>query len=285
MLIQVGGLGLTTANPYFAAQEPGAACRGSWRTRCGWPASGSSCMVAGALIKLAAPGVARGARLGSAPRHARGHPRSARRALPAERAARRGTDGRLQRRRGDQAALTLAALAGRLRRRRPALHRHARDPRPGTLRRAVRVCRATRAALAHRRAVRRRLARSMLELRLPGLRRDPQSRSLVIRLDLLLVNAYLGRTGRALLGRRDTRGRDVRPADGGRPQPLPRVARGDPTKASAEVFRSVAVLYGLFCLATVPLAGSRFARSSGTSSTERPRCTTGSCRASIASGC
>jgi O-antigen/teichoic acid export membrane protein len=36
---------------------------------------------------------------------------------------------------------------------------------------------------------------------------------------------------------------------------FPRVARGDPTKASAEVFRSVAVLYGLLCLATVPIAG------------------------------
>jgi O-antigen/teichoic acid export membrane protein len=36
---------------------------------------------------------------------------------------------------------------------------------------------------------------------------------------------------------------------------FPRVARGDPTDASAEVFRSVAVLYGLFCLATVPIAG------------------------------
>ena len=36
---------------------------------------------------------------------------------------------------------------------------------------------------------------------------------------------------------------------------FPRVARGDPTQASAEVFRSIAVLYGLLCLVTVPLAG------------------------------
>jgi len=32
-------------------------------------------------------------------------------------------------------------------------------------------------------------------------------------------------------------------------------ARGDPLEASAEVFRSVAVLYGLVCLLTVPVAG------------------------------
>ena len=79
---------------------------------------------------------------------------------------------------------------------------------------------------------------------------------LVIRLDLLLVNAYLGLdAGGALLGRRDARRRDVRPADGGRPQPLLRASRAAiPMQASAEVFRSIAVLYGLVCLVTVPLA-------------------------------
>ena len=79
---------------------------------------------------------------------------------------------------------------------------------------------------------------------------------LVIRLDLLLVNAYLGRTEAGLYSVAATL------ADGMFVLPmvvglnlLPRVARGDPTNASAEVFRSVAVLYGLFCLATVPIAG------------------------------
>ena len=33
-----------------------------------------------------------------------------------------------------------------------------------------------------------------------------------------------------------------------------RVARGDPVEASAEIFRSVAVLYGLVCIATIPVA-------------------------------
>jgi len=36
---------------------------------------------------------------------------------------------------------------------------------------------------------------------------------------------------------------------------FPRVARGDPTESTAAVFRSVAVLYGLLCLATIPLSG------------------------------
>jgi O-antigen/teichoic acid export membrane protein len=79
---------------------------------------------------------------------------------------------------------------------------------------------------------------------------------LVIRLDLLLVNAYLGRTEAGLYSVAATL------ADGMFVLPMviglnlfPRVARGDPTEASAEVFRSVAVLYGLVCLATVPVAG------------------------------
>ena len=79
---------------------------------------------------------------------------------------------------------------------------------------------------------------------------------LVIRIDLLLVNAYLGRTEAGLYSVAATL------ADGMFVLPtviglnlFPRVARGDPTEASAEVFRSVGVLYGLVCLATVPVAG------------------------------
>ncbi len=79
---------------------------------------------------------------------------------------------------------------------------------------------------------------------------------LVIRFDLLLVNGYLGAHEAGLYSVAATL------ADGMFVLPmviglnlLPRVARGDPTKASAEIFRSVAVLYGLLCLLTVPLAG------------------------------
>jgi len=79
---------------------------------------------------------------------------------------------------------------------------------------------------------------------------------LLVRFDLLLVNAFLGRTEAGLYGVAATI------ADGMFVIPMvislnlfPRVARGDPIQASAEVFRSVAVLYGLLCLATIPLAG------------------------------
>jgi O-antigen/teichoic acid export membrane protein len=79
---------------------------------------------------------------------------------------------------------------------------------------------------------------------------------LVIRLDLLLVNSFLGSTEAGLYSVAATL------ADGMFVLPMvvglnlfPRVARGDPHQATAEVFRSVAVLYGLLCLATIPLAG------------------------------
>jgi O-antigen/teichoic acid export membrane protein len=79
---------------------------------------------------------------------------------------------------------------------------------------------------------------------------------LLVRFDLLLVNAFLGRTEAGLYGVAATI------ADGMFVIPMvislnlfPRVARGDPTRASAEVFRSIAVLYGLVCLVTIPLAG------------------------------
>ena len=79
---------------------------------------------------------------------------------------------------------------------------------------------------------------------------------LIVRVDLLLVNAFLGRKEAGLYGVAATI------ADGMFVIPMvisinlfPRVARGDPLQASAEVFRSIAVLYGLLCLLTVPLAG------------------------------
>jgi O-antigen/teichoic acid export membrane protein len=78
---------------------------------------------------------------------------------------------------------------------------------------------------------------------------------LVIRLDLLLVNGYLGSRQAGLYSVAATL------ADGMYVVPMvvglnlfPRVARSGESQETAEVFRSVAVLYGLVCLATVPLA-------------------------------
>jgi O-antigen/teichoic acid export membrane protein len=79
---------------------------------------------------------------------------------------------------------------------------------------------------------------------------------LVIRLDLLLVNAFLGSDEAGLYSVAAAL------ADGMFVLPMviglnlfTRVARGDPDRATAEIFRSVFVLYGLVCLATVPVAG------------------------------
>ena len=79
---------------------------------------------------------------------------------------------------------------------------------------------------------------------------------LVIRVDLLLVNAYLGRTEAGLYSIAATLadGMFVLPTVVA-PQPLPASGARRSNEASAEIFRSVAVLYGLVCLATVPIAG------------------------------
>ena len=79
---------------------------------------------------------------------------------------------------------------------------------------------------------------------------------LVIRLDLLLVNAFLGSVEAGLysVAAALADGMFVLPMVIGL-NLLTRVARGDPDQATAEIFRSVFVLYGLVCLATVPVAG------------------------------
>jgi O-antigen/teichoic acid export membrane protein len=78
---------------------------------------------------------------------------------------------------------------------------------------------------------------------------------LVIRLDLLLVNSYLGATEAGLYSVAATL------ADGMFVLPMvvglnlfARVARTGDHLGTAAVFRSVAVLYGLLCLVTIPLA-------------------------------
>jgi O-antigen/teichoic acid export membrane protein len=78
---------------------------------------------------------------------------------------------------------------------------------------------------------------------------------LVIRLDLLLVNGYLGAREAGLYSVAATI------ADGMFVLPMvvalnlfPRVARSETHEQTAEVFRSLAVLYGAVCLITIPLA-------------------------------
>jgi len=79
---------------------------------------------------------------------------------------------------------------------------------------------------------------------------------LVLKLDLLLVNGYLGPRQAGLYSVAGTiaDGIFVLPTVVG-VNLFPRVARSGQSEQTAEVFRSVAVLYGLFCLATIPVAG------------------------------
>jgi O-antigen/teichoic acid export membrane protein len=78
---------------------------------------------------------------------------------------------------------------------------------------------------------------------------------LVVRVDLLLVNGYLGSNQAGLYSVAATiaDGMYVLPAVVGI-NLFPRVAESGESQETAEVFRSVAVLYGLVCLATIPLA-------------------------------
>jgi O-antigen/teichoic acid export membrane protein len=255
MLVQVGGVGLTTANPYFAARSPGQVPRIIGNAL--WLASllGLALVGAGVLIKLAVPGVIEG--LGWTPLLVTlaGIPGGLAALFLQSVLLGEGRMIAYNAVEVTQAAVTLAALvAGFV----------LADLRlSGTI--AILGAGRYAAALGYVVLLRRRsrivsrpdlaLARAMLTY---GFRVYVAIlvSFLVIRLDLLLVNAYLGRTEAGLYSVAATL------ADGMFVLPMviglnlfPRVARGDPTEASAEVFRSVAVLYGLVCLTTVPVAG------------------------------
>ena len=255
MLVQVGALGLNTANPYFVARSPGQVPRivGNALWLAGLLGFVLGC--AGVLVKLAAPGVLEGLDWTPLLVTLAGIPGGLAALLLQSVLLGEGRMVAYNAVEVTQAALTLTALlAGFLV---SDLHL------TGTL--AILGLGRYGAAFAYVVLLARRpriagrfdvgLARSMLSY---GFRVYVAIliSFLVIRLDLLLVNAYLGRTEAGLYSVAATL------ADGMFVLPmvvglnlLPRVARGDPTSASAEIFRSVAVLYGLFCLATVPIAG------------------------------
>jgi O-antigen/teichoic acid export membrane protein len=79
---------------------------------------------------------------------------------------------------------------------------------------------------------------------------------LVIRIDMLLVNGLLGaaEAGRYAVAVALADGMAMIPAAVG-VNLFPRVARGGATETSAEVFRAVGLLFGLFCAASIPFAG------------------------------
>ncbi len=79
---------------------------------------------------------------------------------------------------------------------------------------------------------------------------------LLIRVDLLLVNGYLGTTQAGYYSVAVAMGSALYIVPSVIATNLfPRIARGGSHEMTAEVFRSVALLYGLLCLAMVPIAG------------------------------
>jgi O-antigen/teichoic acid export membrane protein len=251
MLAHLGGLGLTTANPYFTAREPGR--RASIVANSLWLAAalGGLLIAAGLVLRAIAPDALQG--LGWEPLAVTlvGIP-GALAALflqsvllgESRMIAYNGVEA-------VQAAVTLAALL---------LGFAAFDFR---LTGALAVLTAGRYAavvayLALLASTRRRfdaqLARRMLTYGLRAYVAIVVS-FLVIRLDLLLVNGYLGAREAGLYSVAATI------ADGMFVLPMvvalnlfPRVARSETHEQTAEVFRSLAVLYGAVCLITIPLA-------------------------------
>ena len=255
MLVQVGAVGLTTANPYFAARSPAQIPRIIGNALWLSALLGLVLAAVGVAIKVVAPGVIAG--LGWTPLliTLAGIPGALAALFLQSVLLGEGRMVAYNSVEVSQAALTLAALLAGF---------WLADLRvSGTL--AILgggryVAAAAYAVLLGRRSgivgrLDTSLAREMFTY---GFRVYVAilASFLVIRLDLLLVNAYLGRKEAGLYSVAATL------ADGMFVLPMviglnlfPRVARGDPTAASAEVFRSVAVLYGLFCLATAPVAG------------------------------
>jgi O-antigen/teichoic acid export membrane protein len=255
MLVQFGGLGLTTANPYFAAREPATIPRivanAVWLAL----ALGVGLAGVGVAIKLAAPGVLEG--LGWKPLLVTLAGVPAGLAALFLQSVLLG-EGRIVAYNAvevGQSALTLAALLAGF-----ALL----DLRVTGVLLVIGAGRLGAAfvylaLLARRSGVSGRLDAGLLRTMLAyGFRVYVAIllSFLVIRLDLLLVNAYVGAYEAGLYSIAATL------ADGMYVLPMviglnlfPRVARGAPSQQSAEVFRSVSVLYGLVCLATVPVAG------------------------------
>lgn len=249
LLAQLGGLGLTTANPYFTAREP--AQRASIVANSLWLAAGLGVLLVGVGLALRAITPDALAGLGWEPLIVTliGVP-GALAALFLQSVllgeSRMVAYNLVE---AAQATLTLAALLVAL---------YALD---AGLTGALAVLTAGRyAAVAAYLALlvpgrfNSRLARRMLAYGLRAYVAIVVS-FLVIRLDLLLVNGYLGSAEAGLYSVAATI------ADGMFVLPMvvalnlfPRVARSDSHEQTAEVFRSLAVLYGALCLLTIPAA-------------------------------
>ena len=252
MLIHLGGLGLTTANPYFVAREPGRRPRIAANSLWLALALGLGLMAVGLALKLVAPGILEGLTWGQLLTALAGVP-GALAALFLQSILL--GEGRIVAYNAVEVAqfgLTLVALAAGF---------WLLDFGVTGALAVVSVSRCA-TALGYLAVLRQwpgrldtALVRRMLAYGFRAYIAIVAS-FLVIRLDLLLVNGYLGSRQAGLYSVAAT------VADGMYVLPMvvglnlfPRVARSGQSRETAEVFRSVAVLYLLVCLATIPIAG------------------------------
>jgi O-antigen/teichoic acid export membrane protein len=251
ILIHLGGLGLTAANPYFTAREPGQ--RSSVVANSLWLAAGLGLVLAaiGVGLKLAVPAALEGVSWEKLAIAVAGVPAALAATFLQSVLLGAGRMIAYNAVEVAQFALTLAALAVGL----WALDFGVTG--------ALAVVTGSRfAALLAYLAVLRApagwfdaaLARRMLTYGFRAYVAVVIS-FLVVRIDLLLVNGYLGSREAGLYSVAATiaDGMYVVPAVVGL-NLFPRVARSGASRETAEVFRSVAVLYALVCLLTVPVA-------------------------------
>jgi O-antigen/teichoic acid export membrane protein len=254
LLVQLGSLGFAAANPYFAARD--ASARSAIVTNAIWLAGSLGILLVGVgmLIKVVAPGLVAGLSTGELAIALVG--------IPAALAAMFLQSvllgiGRMVAYNCVEVTASAVAVAALV----------VVDVLPGlTVARALAILVSAQilaattyvVLLTPERPLRlrfeRRLAFEMLKY---GLRVYAATvlAYLLIRFDLLLVNALVGRTEAGLYSVA-VAGADVMYL-------LPsvialnlfaRVSRGSGTETTAEVFRSVAILYGVVCLASIPLA-------------------------------
>ena len=255
LLVQLGGLGLTTANPYFTARDP--AARPQIVGNAVWFAAalGLALVAVGVVLKLVAPDTVEG--IGWTPLLVTlaGIPGGL--AALFLQAVLLG-EGRMVAYNAvdvGQAALTLAGLVVALfvldEGLTGALLVIGAGRYVGALAYLLLLARASVPALRPDIGLARTMLRYGFRIYVAAL-----VSLLVIRLDLLLVNAFLGsgEAGLYSVAAALADGMFVLPMVVGL-NLFTRVARGDPDRATAEIFRSVSVLYGLVCLATVPVAG------------------------------
>jgi O-antigen/teichoic acid export membrane protein len=254
LLVQFGTLGMVTANPYHVAREAGARARIAANSLWLALAVGALGMVAGVVIKLVAPSVTQGLGWTELLVAVAGIPAALAALFLQSILLGEGRTVAMNAIEVATGLLAVIALAVALLVLDGGVLAAIAITTGGYVVTAIGFAAAH---LEHRRELLRpdpRLARSMLKY---GFRIYVATliAFVVVRLDLLLVNGYLGEheAGLYSVAAALAQGMYVIPAVVG-VNLFPRIARGGPDEMSAAIFRSFFLLYGGFCIVTAALA-------------------------------